>query len=493
MGLKNKSVATAAPADWTELLYQQSYCAGRWLGSTLNAHIDVQNPSTGDAIGSVPSLGVEEARNAIAAAQAAQPTWERLLPRERSDVLMRWHGLVMVHRQQLSVLLTKEQGKPLNDSLGEIEYGASFIRWFAEEANRAYGDVIPSHLPARRMFVQREALGVVGLITPWNFPSAMLARKAAAALAAGCTAVAIPSVLTPFSALALAALGEEAGLPPGSFSVLTGDPAVLGGELCRNEAVRGISFTGSTEVGRLLMAQCAPSIKRLSLELGGHAPFIVFADADVEPAAKAAAEAKYQTAGQDCLAANRIFVHRDIYPHFLDAFVRAARSIRVGDGFDHGVEMGPLINRQTLAKSESHVADAVSKGARLLTGGRRLPQGELYYEPTVLADVTPDMKIMHEETFGPVAGIAAFDDEADVLAAANNTEYGLVAYVFTNEIARARRVTDALEYGMVAINTVKLTGAPIPFGGIKQSGVGREGSRYGLDEFTTLKYVCAAV
>ena len=343
------------------------------------------------------------------------------------------------------------------------------------------------------MFVQREALGVVGLITPWNFPSAMLARKAAAALAAGCTAVAVPSVLTPFSALALAALGEEAGLPPGSFSVLTGSPAVLGGELCRNEAVRGISFTGSTEVGRLLMAQCAPSIKRLSLELGGHAPFIVFADVDVEPAAKAAAEAKYQTAGQDCLAANRIFVHRDIYPHFLDAFVRAARSIRVGDGFDHGVEMGPLINRQTLAKSESHVADAVSKGARLLTGGRRLPRGELFYEPTVLADVTPDMKIMHEETFGPVAGIAAFDDEADVLAAANDTEYGLVAYVFTNEIARAHRVTDALEYGMVAINTVKLTGAPIPFGGIKQSGVGREGSRYGLDEFTTLKYVCAAV
>ena len=294
MDLENASVATPAPADWTELLYEQSYCAGRWLSSTSNAPIDVQNPSTGDAIGSVPSLGVEEALNAVTAARAAQSTWQRLLPRQRSDILMRWYALVMDHRYQLGVLLTKEQGKPLNDALGEIEYGASFIRWFSEEANRAYGDVIPSHLPARRMFVQREPLGVVGLITPWNFPSAMLARKAAAALAAGCTAVAVPSMLTPFSALALAALGEEAGLPPGSFSVLTGNPAVLGGELCRNEAVRGISFTGSTEVGQLLMAQCAPSIKRLSLELGGHAPFIAFADVDVEPAAKAAAEAKYQ-------------------------------------------------------------------------------------------------------------------------------------------------------------------------------------------------------
>jgi aspartate-semialdehyde dehydrogenase len=287
------------------------------------------------------------------------------------------------------------------------------------------------------MFVQREALGVVGMITPWNFPSAMLARKAAAALAAGCTVVALPSMLTPFSALALAALGEEAGIPAGVFSVLTGNPAVLGAELCRNETVRGISFTGSTEIGRLLMSQCAPSIKRLSLELGGHAPFIVFDDVDIESAAKAACAAKYLTAGQDCLAANRIFVQRGIYPQFLDAFVRAAKAIRVGDGFGQDVEIGPLINRQTLAKSEAHVADAVDKGARLLAGGQRLPQGELFYAPTVLADVTSEMKIMHEETFGPVAAIAAFDGEAEVLAAANNTEYGLVAYVYTNDFSRA--------------------------------------------------------
>ncbi|WP_245335028.1 NAD-dependent succinate-semialdehyde dehydrogenase [Bradyrhizobium mercantei] len=492
-GMTQPLETTLAPDDWTELRYEQAYCAGNWLGSRPNERIDIQNPSTGEVIGSVPCLGIEEARDAIIAARAAQPAWQGLLPRQRGDVLMRWHDLLMRHRRQLAALMTKEQGKPLADAIGEIEYGASFIRWFAEEASRLYGEVIPSHLSARRLFVQREALGVVGLITPWNFPSAMLARKAAAALAAGCSAVAVPSVLTPFSALALAALGEKAGLPPGIFSVLTGNPAVLGGELCRNDGVRGISFTGSTEVGRLLMAQCAPSIKRLSLELGGHAPFIVFSDVDVESAAKAAAEAKYQTGGQDCLAANRIFVHRSIYQGFLDAFVRAAKSIRVGDGFDQATDMGPLINRQTLAKSEAHVADAVGKGARLLTGGRRLPQGELFYEPTVLADVTSEMKIMHEETFGPVAAITAFDEEAEVLAAANNTEYGLVAYVFTSDLSRSHRVSDALEYGMVAVNTVKLTGAPIPFGGIKQSGIGREGSRYGLDEFTTLKYVCTAV
>jgi aspartate-semialdehyde dehydrogenase len=406
---------------------------------------------------------------------------------------MRWWELILQHRDALAGLMTMEQGKPLADAAAEIDYAASFVRWFAEEANRLYGEVIPSHLPNRKMIVQRESLGVVGLVTPWNFPSAMLTRKAAAALAAGCTAIAVPSSKTPFSALALAALAEEAGFPPGVFSVVTGKSSEIVGELCANPAVRGLSFTGSTEVGRLLMAQCAPTIKRLSLELGGHAPVLIFPDVDVELAATAAVAAKFQTSGQDCLAANRIFVHRAIYEPVAQAISQAAAKIKVGDGFQPGVEMGPLINAETLAKSEEHVADALAKGARLLTGGHRLPQGGLFYAPTVLADVTSAMKIMDEETFGPVAAIVPFDEEREVVQTANRTEYGLIAYLFTNDLSRAHRVSDALDYGMVAINTHKITGAPIPFGGVKQSGLGREGSRHGTDQYTELKYICVAI
>jgi aspartate-semialdehyde dehydrogenase len=471
-------------------LRQEAYVNGRWIDAA--DRIDVVDPADGRAIGSVPKLGTPQVRRAIQAAEAAFADWRALLPRQRADLLMEWRRLMLEHSEELAMIMTREQGKPLSDARGEIEYGAEFVRWFAEEANRAYGDVIPSHLPGRKMLVQREPVGVAALVTPWNFPSAMLTRKAAAALAAGCTAVAAPSMETPFSALALAALADEAGIPPGVFSVLTGDPQVVVGELCRNAAVRAISFTGSTEIGRLIMAQSAPTLKRVSLELGGHAPFLVFPDVDVDAAAAAAVAAKFQTSGQDCLAANRIFVHRDLYEPFVKSFVRHTKKLVVGPGLDATSDVGPLVNQATLRKSLDHIRDAEAKGARLLCGGRVREPG-LFLEPAVLCDVTPDMKIMREETFGPVAAILPFDDEAALVRAANDTEYGLVAYVFTSDLSRAHRVADALEFGMVAINTVKITGAPIPFGGVKQSGLGREGSRHGLDEYLELKYICLAV
>jgi aspartate-semialdehyde dehydrogenase len=452
--------------------------------------IAVINPASGARIGEVPNLGAGEMRAAIEAARLALPAWRARLPRERGDLLMAWRALILENLEPLARRMTMEQGKPIADARGEIEYAAEFVRWYAEEASRLYGEVIPSHLPDRKMMVQREPIGVVGLVTPWNFPSAMLTRKAAAALAVGCTAVAVPSLETPFSALALADLAEQAGFPPGVFSVLTGEPEELVGELCRNPTVRALSFTGSTRVGRLLAAQCAPSLKRVSLELGGHAPFIVFPDADVQGAARAAVAAKFQTSGQDCLAANRIFAHESVYADFVRAFADGAAALKVGDGLDPETDIGPLINRATFDKAADHVTDALAKGAKLVTGGAPSRPGDLLFPPTVLVDVTANMTIMHEETFGPVAPILRFSDETEVVRAANDTEYGLVAYVYTRDLSRAHRLSDALEYGMVAINTVKLTGAPIPFGGVKQSGLGREGSRHGVDEYTELKYVC---
>lgn len=469
----------------------RAHLAGVWVDSPWR--IEIFNPSGGELIGSVPKLTVADVAAAITAAKAALASWRVLLPRERGDYLIAWRDLILANRDELAALLTLEQGKPLAEARGEIEYGAEFIRWFAEEGNRTYGEVIPSHLPQKKMWVQHEPLGVVALVTPWNFPSAMLTRKAAAALAAGCTVVSTPANETPFSALALAALAERAGFPPGVFSVLTGNPEEIVGEFCRNPVVRGVSFTGSTRVGRLIAAQCASTIKRVSLELGGHAPLIVFADADLETAAAAAVTAKYQTSGQDCLAANRIFVERPIYNDFIAAFARHTTRLNTGDGFDPDTELGPLMSARAFEKTASHVADALRKGARLVLGGKAHAAGPLFYEPTVLADVTPEMAIVHEETFGPVAALMPFDDEHEVVSAANATEYGLVAYLFTRDLARAHRVSDALEYGMVAINTATLTGAPIPFGGVKQSGLGREGSRHGLMEFTELKYICVAL
>lgn len=481
--------AAAVSPQWRALLREQAFVAGAWVDAVRK--IAVFDPADGAVLGSVPELEPSVMGDAIAAAREAFGDWRAKLPRERADILMDWRALMLEHVEPLAMLMTLEQGKPLADARGEIEYGAEFVRWFAEEANRTYGEVIPSHLPARKLLVQREPIGVVGLITPWNFPSAMLVRKAAAALGAGCTAVCVPSMETPFSALALAALAERAGLPPGVLSVLTGNAKTLVAALCESADVRAVSFTGSTHVGKLILAQCAPTVKRVSLELGGHAPFIVFDDADVDAAAEAAVAAKFQTGGQDCLAANRIFVHAAVYEAFCQAFAQKARALVVGSGLDPRTDIGPLVNALTLSKSLEHVRDAEQKGARVMDGGGEL--GGLYFAPTVLCDVTQEMKIMREETFGPVAALLPFTDEAEVIKAANDTEYGLAAYVFTRDLARAHRVSDALEYGMVAINTAKFTGAPIPFGGIKQSGLGREGSRHSLNDYTEIKYVCLAL
>ncbi len=472
------------------LFNERAFIDGRWCDAEDGRTTEVTDPASGKVIGTVPNLGVAETRAAIAAAQKAQAAWRRLLPAERGDILRRWADLMRDNREDLAVLMTCEQGKPLAESQGEIDYAASFLDWFAEEGKRLYGETIPSHLPGRKLLVSREPIGVTAAVTPWNFPSAMITRKAGAALAAGCAMVVRPASETPFSALALAELADRAGVPAGVFSVVTGTASEVVGELCANPAVRAVSFTGSTEVGRLLLGQGAATIKKMSMELGGHAPLIVCEDADLAAAVEGAVAAKFQTTGQDCLAANRIFVHRELYHAFVERFTAAVAELRVGPGLQRGVDQGPLINAKAVAKAEEHVADAVEKGARLLAGGRRHALGGLFFEPTVLADVTPGMKIFREETFGPVAAILPFADEDEVIALANDTEYGLAAYVFARDMGRICRLSDALEYGMVAVNCAKMTGAPIPFGGVKQSGLGREGSRYGMDDYTELKYVC---
>lgn len=452
--------------------------------------IDVLNPSTGEVVGEVANEGAAGVASAVTQASEALNTWSTLLPRERGAIMLRWHRLILENADGLAALMTLEQGKPVGDAKGEIAYAASFVEWYAEEGNRLYADTIPSHLPGKSMKVTQQPVGVVGAITPWNFPSAMLTRKAAAAMAAGCPVISIPSKVTPFSALALEVLAQEAGVPDGVFRVVTGHARELVAELCSHTAVRAVSYTGSTEVGRNIMEQCSATVKRVSLELGGHAPFIVYSDANFENAVKGAIAAKYQTSGQDCLAANRIYVERSLYENFVTRFTEEAQKLVVGDGFAKGVDIGPLASNPTLRKSMEHVEDAVSKGARLMCGGSQPEQGGLFFTPTVLADVTPDMKITFEETFGPVAALIPFDDEDAVIKAANNTEYGLVAYAFTSDVTRVQTLPSKLEYGMVAINTAKLTGAPIPFGGVKQSGNGREGSRLGILEYTEPQYVC---
>lgn len=452
--------------------------------------IDVFNPADGKLIGQINAMGEENVGAAVRAANIALADWRCLLPRERGSYLQKWCELIVQNSENLACLMTLEQGKPLDDARGEIAYAASFFKWFAEEVNRLYGEVIPAHLPDKTMLVKQQPIGIVAAITPWNFPSAMLARKASAALAAGCTVIAVPSKVTPYSALALQHLAEQAGLPSGVFTVLTGHSRELVAALCKHTAVRAVSYTGSTEVGRNIMAQCADTVKRVSLELGGHAPFIIYADAELDKTVEGAIAAKFQTGGQDCLAANRIYVHRSIHDRFLTQFVNATRALVVGDGFEKGTAIGPLATLDTLKKSQAHVADAMEKGARLLCGGTQPAAGGLFYQPTVLADVTHQMKIAVEETFGPVAAIIPFDDDDDVLSWANDTEYGLVAYAYTTCARRIQVLPDQLEYGMVAINTAKLTGAPIPFGGMKQSGIGREGSRLGILEFTEPQYAC---
>ncbi|AZO56160.1 MULTISPECIES: NAD-dependent succinate-semialdehyde dehydrogenase [unclassified Mesorhizobium] len=475
------------------LLRELAYVDGHWTASDAAESFEVTDPATGTTVAFVAALDSRQATKAIDAAARAFPTWRALLPQERSKILRKWFELIIAAKDDLALLMTLEQGKPLKESLGEIDYAASFVEWYAEEAKRLNAEGVTSHLPNAEMMVRREPLGVVGVVTPWNFPSAMLTRKAAAALAAGCTIVAHPSSETPLSALALAELGERAGLPAGVFNIVTGKAATIVGRMCEDPRVRAMSFTGSTEIGRLIAAQSAPTMKRLVMELGGHAPLIVFADADIEKAVTIAVDAKFATSGQDCLAANRIYVQRPLYDRFSAAFAKRIDALRAGNGLAEDIDIGPLMHERAVKKVEEQVADAVALGARCLAGGKRHQAGPLFYQPTLLAGVADEALIMREETFGPVAAVTSFDDEDEVIARANATEYGLVAYVVTENGARQQRMGRALDYGMVAINRVKITGAPIPFGGVKQSGIGREGSRHGLEAFTDLKYLCLDV
>ena len=471
------------------LFREFAYINGEWCAGDNGEVVDVSNPADGSWIGSVANISQSQSRAAVEAAQVAFEKWSAKLPQERSVILRRWYELMLQHKQDLALLMTLEQGKPWSESLGEIEYAASFLEFYAEEAKRPNIEGVTSHLPDAEMEVWREPLGVAGLITPWNFPSAMLTRKAGAALAAGCTIVTHPSHETPFSALALAELGERAGLPKGVFNVLTGRARTIVVPWMEMPEVRVISFTGSTEVGRILYRQCADTVKHVIMELGGHAPFLVFADADLDRAVECALSAKFATSGQDCLAANRFLIERPVYDEFCRRVAEKVSGFSVGPGLDDPV-IGPLMSESAVAKQVEQVADAVEKGARVLTGGERHNAGKLFFQPTVLADVPGDALIFSEETFGPVAAIAPFDDEEDALRRANDTEYGLMAYVHTSNARRVYNLTRALQYGMVAVNRTKVTGAPIPFGGLKQSGIGREGARLGMEAFTGIKYVC---
>ena len=474
---------TASP-----LFRQQAYIDGQWLDAADGARQDIFNPATGACIGQVPNLGAAEARQAIEAAERAWPAWRALTAKERSARLKRWHALMIEHTETLAQILTLEQGKPLAEARGEIVYAASFIEWFAEEAKRIYGDTIPSHKGDARIVVTKEPIGVVAAITPWNFPAAMITRKAGPALAAGCPCIVKPAPETPFSALALAALAEQAGIPAGVFNVITGDAVAIGGELTASPAVRKLSFTGSTAIGKLLMAQCAPTLKKVSLELGGNAPFIVFDDADLERAVEGALVAKFRNAGQTCVCVNRFLVQDGIHDAFVARLAERVAQLKVGSGFDEGVTQGPLINERAVAKVEDHVRDALARGARLLCGGERHPLGHGFYPPTVLAEVNTGMKVAREETFGPLAAVFRFQDEAEAVRLANDTEFGLAAYCYTRDLGRAWRMSEALEYGMVGINEGLISTEVAPFGGIKASGLGREGSHYGIEDYLEIKY-----
>jgi succinate-semialdehyde dehydrogenase/glutarate-semialdehyde dehydrogenase len=475
----------------TALLRKQAYLNGVWVDAATR--FDVTNPADGQILISVPNQGANEAAQAITAAQAAFPAWAAKTGKERSQLMRKWFDLIVANADDLARLMTAEQGKPVAEAKGEVMYGASFIEWFAEEAKRVNGDVLASPAVDRRLVTLKQPIGVCAAITPWNFPIAMITRKIAPALAAGCTIVIKPAEQTPLSALALAELAHRAGLPAGVINVLTADSdnsIAIGKVLCSSPVVRHISFTGSTPVGRILMAQSAPTIKKLALELGGHAPFIVFEDADVDAAIEGALISKYRNAGQTCVCTNRFYVHDKVYDEFVKKLAAGAAKIAVGNGFTEGVQQGPMIDEQAVAKVTEHVTDALSKGAKLETGGAEHALGGLFYQPTVLSNVTPNMKIMQEETFGPVAAIVRFHDEKEVIAAANDTDYGLASYFYSRDASRMWRVAEQLEYGMVGINTGLISNEVGPFGGVKQSGLGREGSKYGIDEYLELKYLC---
>ena len=476
------------------LLRQQAYVNGQWCEADNGARTEIRNPATDEVIGSVPNMGRAETRRAIEAAHIAQPAWRALTAKERANRLRQWFNLILANQDDLARIMTAEQGKPLAEARGEIAYAASFIEWFAEEAKRAYGDVIPAHAGDKRILVQKEPVGVTAAITPWNFPSAMITRKAGPALAVGCAMVLKPAPQTPFSALALAALAEQAGIPAGLLSVIPADVDAsrdVGAELCGNPIVRKLSFTGSTGVGIKLMQQCAPTLKKLSLELGGNAPFIVFDDADLDAAVEGAIISKYRNAGQTCVCANRLYIQDGVYDAFAAKLQAAVAKLKVGNGMDEGITTGPLINADAVTKVQRHLHDALEKGATLLAGGNSL--GGNFFEPTIVSGVTAEMAVAREETFGPLAPLFRFSDEAEVIRQANDTEFGLAAYFYARDLGRVFRVAEALEYGMVGINTGVISTEVAPFGGMKSSGLGREGSKYGLDEYLEIKYLCLGV
>ncbi|KON81592.1 NADP-dependent succinate-semialdehyde dehydrogenase [Azoarcus sp. PA01] len=473
-----------------DLFRSRCLVGGTWTDADDGATIAIHNPATGEQLGTIPKMGAAETRRAIDAASRAWPAWRALTAGARARVLRKWFDLIVAHQEDLALLMTSEQGKPLGEARGEVLYAASFVEWFAEEGKRIYGDVIPGHQPDKRIVVTKEPVGVCAAITPWNFPLAMITRKAGPALAAGCTMVLKPATQTPYSALALAVLAERAGLPAGVFSVLTGSATEIGGELTANPVVRKLTFTGSTEVGIKLAAQCAPTIKKLSLELGGNAPFIVFDDADLDAAVEGALASKYRNTGQTCVCANRLLVQHSVYDAFAEKLAAAVANLKVGNGLDEGVTQGPLIDLQAVEKVEEHIADALAKGARVVTGGGRHALGRTFFEPTILADVTPQMKVAREETFGPVAPLFRFHDEAEAIRMANDTEFGLAAYFYSAGMNRVWRVSGALEYGIVGINTGIISTEVAPFGGMKSSGLGREGSKYGIEDYLEIKYLC---
>ena len=477
----------ALPLKDPKLFRTQCFIDGSWMNGSQT--IAVRNPATGAQLGTVPKLGAEEARRAIDAAERAWPGWRAKTAKERAAILRKWYDLMMANQEDLAQILTAEQGKPLTEARGEIAYGASFIEWFAEEGKRAYGDVIPQHQADKRVLVIKQPIGVCALITPWNFPNAMITRKAGPALAAGCPVVIKPAGQTPYSALAMAELAERAGIPKGVLNVITGDSKAIGAELCANPKVRKLSFTGSTETGRVLMRQCADTIKKLSLELGGNAPFIVFDDADLDAAVEGALASKYRNAGQTCVCANRLYVQDGVYDAFAAKLTEKVKGFKVGPGTEQGVVIGPLIDENGVKKVEAHVADAVGKGARIVLGGKRHALGGLFFQPTVLTDVTPDMVVSFEETFGPVAPLIRFKTEEEAIGLANNTEFGLSGYFYSRDVGRIFRVAEAMETGIVGANVGIISTEIAPFGGVKQSGLGREGSKYGLEEYLEVKYI----
>lgn len=472
-----------------DLFKQQAFIDGQWLDADSGETLEVINPATGEVLGTVPKMGQAETRRAIEAAEQAQKLWRSKSAKERAIILRKWFDLVMLHQDDLARIMTLEQGKPLAEAKGEIAYGAAYLEWYGEEGKRAYGDVIPGPASDRRIVVTKEPVGVCAAITPWNFPSSMITRKVGAALAAGCSMVVKPAAQTPYSAFALCVLAEEAGVPAGLVSVVTGSASEIGKEMTSNPIVRKFSFTGSTEIGRLLMSQCSDQIKKISLELGGNAPFIVFNDADLDAAVEGALISKYRNAGQTCVCANRIYVQDEIYDAFAEKFVAAVNNIKVGDGTAAGVTQGPLIDDAAVDKVKEHIDDALTKGAKVVAGGNKHSLGGLFFEPTVLTEVTSAMKVAKEETFGPLAPLFRFKTEEEVIAMANDTEYGLAAYFYSRDLGRVWRVAESLEYGMVAINTGILSNEAAPFGGVKQSGLGREGAKYGLDDYLEIKYM----